>query len=591
MNPTVGALNKLSIFGPDQGGAYREHSAAVRRVLGPDVDTIAGAFVSQWAAVGTPGVLILTGNAGTGKTALAENYCDALTVQLPDTDRLVEAAPGRWVVKDLSGVPVRDRPSIVEYASAVSQSSSDQLLICANEGVLRGLIGQGLGEVLARAVDQALVGTAGVDGTVTVLNMNRQRWTSVERWHQVLDYFTRDDLWDACDGCPAKSSCPITSNAIALRRTDVREAARGAFRLASAETVAPLREILTVLAQTITGGLTCEEVSHQIEEAGRGAYTAEHGYFNLVFGGGLDTRTSARSPLIRALAQTGVGTAADLQMDAWLRESGEDNAPEEIRVAGGANGQGPLVQVRVGTEARTFADVGQTLTIDADAGKVAEYSRHLLGEGGHLSLWRRKLFFEAPKAAAQGGGPFARLTLFRSYGRMLEIIETLRDGETPADATNLLIRGLNFLSCGTPRVGSELHIPDPGLLSARNPGSLLPARPMVVFGSVAGDELSLALEGTDSSRQMLDHDDVRLRLAVRSPTESLLLTPTLFEILMNAGEYRAAPGLDAPEVADLRLFYARLATGIPQAAQTRIARSDQDGLTIFKPPVLKVRSS
>ena len=103
--PVVAALRALSVFSADQAGAYREHFAALAVALGDDVETKLGAFLTGWAESGQPGTVVLTGNAGTGKTAAAEAYCRALGVPLPDHDALVEVSPGRRVLKDLSGLP------------------------------------------------------------------------------------------------------------------------------------------------------------------------------------------------------------------------------------------------------------------------------------------------------------------------------------------------------------------------------------------------------------------------------------------------------------------------------------------------------
>ena len=48
-NPTVNALNSLSVLGAHQGAAYREHSKAARDVLGEDISTKAMSLVADGA--------------------------------------------------------------------------------------------------------------------------------------------------------------------------------------------------------------------------------------------------------------------------------------------------------------------------------------------------------------------------------------------------------------------------------------------------------------------------------------------------------------------------------------------------------------
>ena len=99
--PVVTALRSLSVFSPDQAGAYREHFSELAAALGDDVKTKLATFLTDWVSSGQPGMVVLTGNAGTGKTAAAEAYCRALGVSLPDRDVLVQVSTSRWVLKDL----------------------------------------------------------------------------------------------------------------------------------------------------------------------------------------------------------------------------------------------------------------------------------------------------------------------------------------------------------------------------------------------------------------------------------------------------------------------------------------------------------
>src|SRR6266702_8663579 len=102
----VAALRSLVIFGVDQAGAYRELFAPVAEHIGRGVPTRLGDWVSTWATSADPGVVVLTGNAGTGKTATAEEFCRALGEDLPSTDEVVEIH-GALVAKDMSGIRTR----------------------------------------------------------------------------------------------------------------------------------------------------------------------------------------------------------------------------------------------------------------------------------------------------------------------------------------------------------------------------------------------------------------------------------------------------------------------------------------------------
>src|SRR5215211_4152775 len=205
MNQTVDALNALSIFGPGQFGAYREHAAEVQRVLGRDIETKVQRFVRRWASRGAPGALILTGNAGTGKTALVEAYCGELGVATPHEDGVREVAEGRFVVKDFSGVGVSERSEVLSIERAIRTGARDaQLFLCGNEGVLRDALEHRPDPHFEARLNTALeVGAVVADPdqrSPTILNMNRQRWTGAELWSRLLDYLVREELWEDCEG-------------------------------------------------------------------------------------------------------------------------------------------------------------------------------------------------------------------------------------------------------------------------------------------------------------------------------------------------------------------------------------------------------
>lgn len=202
--PVARALRSLSVFGAGQAGAYREHFGAIAAVFGADVRTRLRTHVEDWARSGTPGVMILTGNAGTGKTAVAQAFCEVAGDVLPDRDGLVKLASSlnstgaieRFVVKDLSGIPLAgERDDCLR--SALADAHAAQVLICANEGILRDALRHGddtLQGVLG-VLEEALRTGAARGQDVLIVNVNRQRPTAEGVWDALIDYLTRETLW------------------------------------------------------------------------------------------------------------------------------------------------------------------------------------------------------------------------------------------------------------------------------------------------------------------------------------------------------------------------------------------------------------
>ena len=198
------------MFSADQAGAYREHFAQIAAALGDDVRTLLATYVSDWAARGEPGVVILTGNAGTGKTAVAEAYCRAVGGALPPHDAMETVAEGRRVIKDLSGVP--DPGSRADCLAAALEPGDHQTLVCANEGVLRDALADRPDARASSLLEAALRHGAATDSGLVIVNVNRQRPTSAKLWGQLLDYVTREELWAGCTDCPFDlGGCPMRS--------------------------------------------------------------------------------------------------------------------------------------------------------------------------------------------------------------------------------------------------------------------------------------------------------------------------------------------------------------------------------------------
>ena len=157
-----------------------------------------------------------------------------------------------------------DRTDILALADGIVGGDRDaKLLLCANEGLLRSTIAHAQLDSMLDTLNQGLASGAVVQRNITIVNMNRQRWTGADVWEPLLDYLTRTELWQPCETCGGASWCPIASDATALRDPAVRESARWLVQFAAGSGVATLRELLAVLAHAVTGGLTCDEVERR----------------------------------------------------------------------------------------------------------------------------------------------------------------------------------------------------------------------------------------------------------------------------------------------------------------------------------------
>ncbi|MEV0359028.1 ATP-binding protein [Nocardia sp. NPDC050697] len=596
--PAVAALRSLSVFSADQAGAYREHFTHLAAILGDDVETKLSRYVKSWATGREPGVVILTGNAGTGKTAVAEAYCKSAGGELPTQDELVEVVPGQRVVKDLSGLP--NPVARAAALRAATETPDAQTLLCANEGVLRDAL-EDIGATKVRDIlDTALrTGAATRDG-VTIINVNRQRPTSEGVWGQLTDYVTREVLWGGCSQCPFEAGgCPMRTNAEQLRRQDVREQLRTLVRLASGEAVPTLREVLAILAWAIVGSHTCRQVKKDNRDRATEAYTAADGYYSRVLGGGLSSHAAERSPLLTGMKNSGLGTVSDLEVDGWLRDS--SGAPRNVRYIAGdphvtrpeQSGAGrqpaligsdsPLDRIRTAQGAMTFYALGEMVSTDEDPTRVEDGLDALVRGDGVTNapaekLWRQRVFFES---CVDLGGPDAaarRLLNFRHIAELVALAAKTAQGGDTVIELKAIVRGLNFLVTGFSSPNEGLIVPDPACLFARDPGSFRPARPSLVHGQVQLDGLQLRVPDTGLVEKLLDvdHVDVQLVVAVGSEELTLRIAPRMYEAIREAADFRGPVGQGVAEMNDLRGFYGRLASQLEADQILRVADPDSN---------------
>jgi hypothetical protein len=594
--PAVAALRSLSVFNADQAGAYREHFAALGETLGSDVDTRLGRYVSGWAESGAEGTLLLTGNAGTGKTAAAEAYCRASGGSLPDEDELLEVAPNHWVLKDLSGLP-----SSTARADALRRSlgASHQTLICANEGVLRDTLEEIADDGATRALEEALRQGAAARPGLTVVNVNRQRPTGDRLWKQLLDYVSREELWSGCSDCPSETGgCPMRTNAALLRDDRVREQIRMVVRLGTGEAVPTLREVLAILSWSIVGNQTCESVKRGNRDLGKSAFVATDSYYNRVLGGGLTAATAERSPLLTAMRRAGLGAVSDLEVDGWLRDA--SGAPPRIRqIAGDPSvtqphlaGPGrlppltgsvsPLDRVRTNQGVMTFYALGEMVSTDEDPTRVDDgLGALVLGDGVSNApaetLWRQRVFFEA---SDEVGGQIAAARRLLDYRYISDLVELAQKAAARTDTVmelKDLVRGLNFLVTGFSSPNEGLIVPDPACLFARDPGSFRPARPSLVHGQVQLENLSLRVPDRGLVEELVDVDHIEVEMLAEGNEQlALRITPRMYEAIREAADFEGPVGQGVAEMNDLRGFYGNLAAHLASDSTLKVADPDSN---------------
>lgn len=270
-NPFVDHLNGYVTVSPEHASAFDEFSSKTPPPPGGrlEIETRVEGFLKERFAGLAPPSVILTGNAGDGKTYLCRRVFEAFSgpetsVEWGERSQLTVERDGLELrlVKDLSEIDEREGERVLRDLQAVSASGEPGpvFLIAANEGRLRALLGNdGLGQLRQKADAQLRGEPVAAGDRLLIINLNKASTASYVT--RVLEWVARPEQWRECRGCPALGACPIRFNAERLAEERVGKRLVALYRILEHMDVhVTVRDMLIHLAYVVTGGLSCEDV-------------------------------------------------------------------------------------------------------------------------------------------------------------------------------------------------------------------------------------------------------------------------------------------------------------------------------------------
>ncbi len=313
-------------------------------------------------------VIILTGDAGDGKTCVGE--------------RLSREGAGRNLTRPVEDMEIRGEPwKFIKDASEnqaeipeVIQDALDgkyRLLIAANEGKLRAESSK-LGDVWTKVIEPSLYDRHD-DAQLQILDAEmRERGVLVVNFRMrsevetltngILLNWTMPAYWQSgsCGNCPKSEVCPILHNATDLRNESNRKSVvRLISWLALTGQRLPVRRLQGLLAYILTGGSSCLEVLNTTTV--HDAKLVEHRYWNAPF-----LRRSAE-PAAAQLSQLNAEAIANPSRDAEILRTG-------IRSEGVP---GARNQMSLNSKSSEWATALQLTALENSASLVAEVTRAL----------------------------------------------------------------------------------------------------------------------------------------------------------------------------------------------------------------------
>ncbi|OAX50852.1 hypothetical protein [Paenibacillus sp. AD87] len=283
MNSFVQYLDQFNVLSPNHAKIYDEYTTSTDTYRISIQTKIEQFLLSIF--IESPRSVIMTGNAGDGKTRLCRAVYEMLTgeqlVQWPESGIVqVNFSHGTLIiVKDLSELTetvISERLEHLQNGITGGYNDNTYYLIAANEGKLTKFLSQHSSlKKLAELVKDRFMDHQKNDRQLHLVNL--QDVTSSIYADRIMKEWTRKENWADCESCKRNNNCIIRLNYRRMSQESIRAKLVEQYRLLDCLGIhVTMREILIHISYVLTGGLTCEQVQiadyKGIEEQARRAY-------------------------------------------------------------------------------------------------------------------------------------------------------------------------------------------------------------------------------------------------------------------------------------------------------------------------------
>lgn len=335
-NPFVAYLNRYTTVSSEHEAAFDEFITQAKPPSGETLrlDTKIETFLSVVFARERPTSVILTGNAGDGKTYLCRQIATKLNNgRIPknwdsETHWILDRPNHKLIViKDLSEMGEINGAKLLKGLAKQYHGEKYIFLVAANEGRLRAVLAkEGLAELENDVGIQLRDGPDINNQHLVVLNLNQITTSSFVP--QVLAWLTDSQHWQACTGCPAFNACPIRFNAARLAQEHVAERFKRLYQVLEHLGIhVTIRDMLIHLTYTLTGSLKCAEIISQ-SQGNKQEWTesaSNHVYYENVWGEAADEDFQRKAIVVQNLRRLNVGESSVFAIDDFIISGHSEN--------------------------------------------------------------------------------------------------------------------------------------------------------------------------------------------------------------------------------------------------------------------------
>jgi len=391
-NSFVDYLTRYTTASPDHEAAFDEFLAQAPPPAGGPLrlNTRVETFLRACFERADPPSVILTGNAGDGKTYLCRQIVAAFTGRsVEDWEEFAEQPVARdgkrlHVIKDLSELGDERGIAVLRDLVASIGGSTDRYLVAANEGRLRALLSDDPQlRPLYETIDRQL--RHGADsGSARLVVINLTAVTTSSFVPAALRWMTEDQHWEACAPCPIRGRCPLRHNALRVRDPHIAGRVQLLYQLLEHLDIhVTVRDMLIHLAYTLTGDRRCPELQ-RLDERHRDL--SDVAYYENVWGGDTHSAFHRKATVVQHLDRLHIGDHSLFEIDDFIVSGGD--SPE--RQAEYKRLFAPVVDIyhrRFEQDRRAYVEGGADRQADEESDVLMRWLPHC----------RRKLFFEWPE--------------------------------------------------------------------------------------------------------------------------------------------------------------------------------------------------
>ncbi|WP_129688300.1 hypothetical protein [Gottfriedia acidiceleris] len=335
-NPFVDYLDQYNVLSPNHAKIYDEYTYDPgKESYTFKIDTKIEEHLLKLYR-DNPHSIILTGNAGDGKTRLCRLVHDSLVeeelTQWPNSgiiDITFEKGTIR-IVKDLSELKEdiihQELSNLQNYINS-NHESRVYYLIAANEGKLTKFLSQHEDlSYLRQMVTARFNDNKSNNSDFSIINLLDV--TSSVYVDKVLTEWNKEENWISCSNCPIRKKCIIHLNHDRTSREHIQKRLVEQYRLLDyLGTHITMREMLIHISYILTGGYTCKDINNadykKLEEQ------SKKPYYQNFYGHEIDTDAFSEMKALRIFRELDPGNQSISFIDDFIM-NGDISGQEEV---------------------------------------------------------------------------------------------------------------------------------------------------------------------------------------------------------------------------------------------------------------------